>query len=280
MPDRDLPPPLRIGAVNYLNSKPLIFRFADHAARLAGGRPSLAGARLLCDLPSRLADSLAAGRLDVALVPVFETFANPDWQVLSDACVAADGPVGSVKVYFRKPPHCVRTLALDEGSRTSAALCRLLLDRRCGVRPERRPLPIGCGLADADADAVLLIGDRAMHPPAAAIRDRFVAAWDLAHEWRIDTGQPFVFAVWAARPGAPAEALTALLQACRDDGLAHLDHIAAAEGPPLGLTADHAQRYLRDNLRYRFGARQHDALARFQSLCREAGLLPAPAAAS
>lgn len=264
------PEPLRVGAVNYLNSKPLISRFAEHAAA-----HNLASARLLCDLPSRLADSLAAGRLDVALVPVFEALANPDWEIVSDACVAADGPVGSVKVYFRKPPHSVRTLALDEGSRTSAALCRLLLDRRCGVRPERTPLPIGSGLADTRADAVLLIGDRAMHPPGPAIRDQFVAAWDLAHEWRIDTGRPFVFAVWAARHDAASAELAALLEACRDDGLARLGPIAAAEGPPIGLSADAAERYLRENLRYHLNRPERDALGHFATLCRQMGLLTA-----
>ena len=51
--------PVRIGAVSYLNSKPLI-----------EGLDLLAPeAELVLDYPSRLADELAAGRLDVALIP-------------------------------------------------------------------------------------------------------------------------------------------------------------------------------------------------------------------
>lgn len=266
--------PLRIGVVNYLNSKPLIHGFARHAERLGLGH-----ARLSRDLPSRLADSLAAGRLDLALVPAFEALAEPAWSVVSNACVASDGPVGSVKAYFRKPPAAVRTLALDEGSRTSAALCRLLLGRRYGVEPELTRLPIGCGLADATADAVLLIGDRAMHPPAPSIRERLVAEWDLATEWRRDTGLPFVFAVWAARSGVDAGVAAPLLEACRDDGVRHAARIAAAEGPPLGLTIDHATRYLRENLRFTLGETEHAAAERFRTLCTDAGLLRAPAPA-
>ncbi|TWT98043.1 Chorismate dehydratase [Botrimarina colliarenosi] len=265
---------MRVGAVNYLNSKPLIHRFEEHADRLAATEPALAEVRLLKDLPSRLADSLAEGRLDAALVPAFEALAEPTWRIVSDACVAADGPVSSVKVYFRKRPAEVRSLALDEGSRTSAALCRLLLTRRVGVAPQRTRLAIGRGLADTDADAVLLIGDRAMHEPPAALRSQFVAEWDLAEEWRRDTGLPFVFAVWAARPGIDAAALASLLEASRDDGLVAFAEIARREGPPLGLTVEHAERYLRQNLRFTLGPRERRGLELFREQCRDAGLLP------
>lgn len=269
--------PLRIGAVNYLNSKPLIHRFDEIAAELAEAEPSLAGVRLLCDLPSRLADSLAAKRLDLALAPAFEALAEPAWRIVSDACVAADGPVSSVKVYFRKPPAEVETLALDEGSRTSVALCRLLLSQRHAIEPHRERLPIGASLADTKSDAVLLIGDRAMHAPAQSVRGDFVAEWDLAEEWRRDTGLPFVFAAWTSRHAEVAPAVVRLLEACRDEGVVQFEQIAAAEGPPLGLTVSHAERYLRRNLRFLLGPRERRGLELFEQACREAGLLSDPA---
>lgn len=271
------PTPLRIGAVNYLNSKPLVHRFGEHVSLLGQSEAALRGARLLFDLPSRLADSLAAGRLDVGLVPSFETLANAGWRVVSDACVAADGPVGSVRAYFRRPPAEVRTLALDEGSRTSATLCRLLLAERFGVEPARESLPLGRGLADTAADAVLLIGDRAMLPPEPALRGQFVAEWDLAEEWRRDTGLPFVFAVWAAQPGVDLGAVAALLEASRDDGLLAFAEIAGREAAPLGLTAEHAERYLRRNLRFTLGPRERRGLELFRERCLAAGLLASAA---
>ncbi|QDT69130.1 Chorismate dehydratase [Planctomycetes bacterium MalM25] len=273
----DTTPALRIGAVNYLNSKPLIHRFDSLAEELATAHPELAGVRLLCDLPSRLADSLAAERLDLALAPAFEALAEPSWRIVSDACVAADGPVSSVKVYFRKPPAEVESLALDEGSRTSAALCRLLLRQRHAAEPRRERLPIGASLTDTRADAVLLIGDRAMHAPDPAVRGDFVAEWDLAEEWRRDTGLPFVFAVWTSRHEEVAPAVVRLLEACRDGGVVCFDSIAAAEGPPLGLTVEHAERYLRRNLRFTLGPRERRGLELFERACREAGLLSDPA---
>src|SRR5688572_122364 len=116
---------MRIGAVNYLNSKPLVAGLAELAPQV----------RLLFDLPSRLADSLAAGRLDVALIPSVEYFRTAGYSIVSDACVACQGPVLSVKLHFRVPPKEVRRVALDEGSRTSAALSQILLAELYEVVP-------------------------------------------------------------------------------------------------------------------------------------------------
>ena len=254
----------RVGAVNYLNSKPLIYGFEQEAEHES----------LVCDFPSRLADSLAAGRLDTALIPVFEYFRGPGYQIASDACVAAHGPVKSVKAYFRVPPEQVKTLALDEGSRTSAALCRLLLLRRFGIRPMTQPLPIGEALIDTQADAVLLIGDRAMQP----LPDphQHVAEWDLSEEWNRDTGLPFVFACWATRAGIDPDRVAPLLARCRDLGIKHFDKIAAIEAPGLGLRVEAAQRYLEENLCYVLGPEEKQGLEAFRSACTEAGFLDTP----
>src|SRR4051812_40252686 len=197
---------MRIGAVNYLNSKPLVY-----------GLESLAPeARITYDLPSRLADSLAAGRLDVALIPSVEFFRGPGQRIVSDACVACCGPVLSVKLHFRVPPTEVRRLALDEGSRTSAALSQILLAELCGVRPNVKSLPIGCGPETTDADAVLLIGDRAIATPDLLPRSSqtatssFIESWDLGERWLDWTGLPFVFAMWIAGIGADTSCLAPL----------------------------------------------------------------------
>ena len=84
----------------------------------------------MADLPSRLADGLVAGRLDVALVPSIEYCRNPGCTIVSDACIASDGPVRSIKLYSRVPLERIGSLALDEGSRTSATLVRIWLKER------------------------------------------------------------------------------------------------------------------------------------------------------
>jgi len=251
-------PLLRVGAVSYLNSKPLIEGLCGCDF----------GGELLLDVPSRLADDLAAGRLDVALIPSIEAFADPDYEIVSDACVAARGEVLSVKLYFRRPPGEVRSLALDEGSRTSAALARVLLAERHGVEPQRLSLPLGAGVRDADADAVLLIGDRAMHPPG----EPFHAVWDLGQEWFAWTGLPFVFAMWTTREGLDLRCLPRLLNETRDRGLARLDPIAAREAPQLGLSVATAERYLRKNLHFRLGSAERSGLKLFHRLAAGLGL--------
>ena len=123
-------------------------------------------ARIVYDLPGRLADALAADELDIALVPSIELARHQDWKPVSDACIACGGPVLSVKLMFRVAPAQVRSLALDEGSRTSAVLAQILLQEIHGIDPRLELLPIGAAPETTTTDAVLVIGDRAIQTKA------------------------------------------------------------------------------------------------------------------
>jgi chorismate dehydratase len=255
---------MRIGAVNYLNSKPLVYGLEELAP----------DARITYDLPSRLADSLAAGRLDVALIPSVEFFRTSGHRIVSNACVACRGPVLSVKLYFRVPPNDVRRVALDEGSRTSAALTHILLAEMCGVRPTWEPLPIGCGPETTHADAVLLIGDRAIEIGEVGTRGGVdggssgcCEVWDLGQKWYEWTGLPFVFAMWIARADAETAEVEGVLGAARDRGLRHLTEIAVREAPLVGVSEKVATNYLRDNLYFSIGNKERAGLWRFYELC-------------
>jgi chorismate dehydratase len=251
---------LRVGAVSYLNTRPLIYRLQQRVPR----------AELLLDLPSRLADGLQTGAYDVALIPVIELFREPDYTIVSDACIACRGPVLSVKVFFRTAPQRVRTLALDEGSRTSVVLAQVLLWQQHGIRPQLERLPIGRTLDDTQADAVLLIGDRAIHAPSGP----FAAVWDLGQRWCQSTGLPFVFAVWAARQGTDVHELGSALAAARDDGVRNLEAIAAQEAAAVGLPPQQCLAYLRDNLYFYLGAREQQGLSLFRQMAAELNLVP------
>ncbi len=251
---------VRVGAVNYLNTKPLIHGLEQLAPQ----------SELVLDLPSRLADRLASGQLDVALIPSIECFQDPTYTIISDACIACRGPVLSVKLFFRVQPQQVRTLALDEGSRTSVGLARILLKQRYGIEPQLLRLPIGSTLEDTTADAVLLIGDRAIHSPVG----RFESVWDLGDEWCRWAELPFVFALWTARVGVDLQGLETALSEARDAGLNHLDDIAAEEAAPLGLTQPECVAYLRDNLYFHFGTREQKGLQLYHRLAAELGLAP------
>jgi len=253
---------LRIGAVNYLNTKPLVLGLSE----------ALPGLRVTYDLPSRLASQLADHALDVALVPVVELANHPEWSIVSDACIACRGPVLSVKLMFRVEPARVRSLALDEGSRTSAILAQILLHERFGIRPELTPLPIGCGAESTDTDAVLVIGDRAIDNPSSD----FVEVWDLGECWCQSTDLPFVFAVWAARPGVPTEAIEAALNAARDNGCRHLEQIAEEQSQAMQLPLDLVREYLRDHLHFNLGSTERRGLDLFFQRASRLGLITKP----
>jgi len=243
------PTSLRIGAVSYLNAKPLVYRLAE----------LLPEAEVVYALPSRLSEALSAGELDVALAPSIELANHPEWTIVSDACIGCRGPVLSVKLAFRVPPDRVRTLALDEGSRTSAVLAQLLLRELHGVQPRLRNLPIGCELEDSDADAVLVIGDRAIRADESAYQE----VWDLGDRWCRWAELPLVFAMWVARPGVCTPAVAAALAAARDEGCRHLRQIAREQASAMRLPLALVEEYLCRNLYFHFGSQQLRGLELF-----------------
>ena len=252
--------PIKIGAVNYLNTKPLVYGLSERAQNI----------EISYDLPSRLADDLTSGRLDVALIPSIEFFQDPTYTIISDACIGCRGPVLSVKLFSRVPFDQIGTLALDEGSRTSAALVKILLEQRYGIRPRTEPLSIGSPATTTSTDAVLLIGDRAIHSPS----DEFVAVWDLGDQWCRWAELPFVFAMWVGRDGRDWHELAVALSDTRDEGLRHLKQIAEQESQPVGLDRDECLAYLRNNLYFHLGPRELQGLELFYQLSSQIGAAP------
>lgn len=249
-----------MGAVRYLNTKPLVHGLEDPATPFS----------LSFDYPSRLADQLQAGMLEVALIPSIEYFLGSDYRIITDACIGCLGPVWSVKLFFRRPPSQVRTLALDEGSRTSAALAKILLAEKAGVHPQFQPLPLGSDLRDCEADAILLIGDRAIHPPPIPTLE----VWDLGETWVDWTGLPFVFAMWVARSGVATETIAQRLMVARNEGLANLPQIAAREAPRYQLTTRECFHYFHDSLHFTLGPQEKAGLARYYDYAVKLDLAP------
>jgi len=249
---------IRIGAVNYLNSKPLVEDLDTLAEE----------AELVLDYPSRLADQLEQGLLDVALIPVIEYFRAGTYTLVPGICVASHGPVLSVTLFSRVPWNAIRSVALDTGSRTSAALAQILLRQRYGIEPALMPLSMNERAEDSVADAVLLIGDRAMH----ACLPGFAHAFDLGQEWHDWTGLPFVYAVWAVRQNVDLGPVLNALQESKKRGCANIGPIAAREAPRLGLDPGFCRRYLANIIRFDFGPREQAGLHHYYMLACELGL--------
>lgn len=255
--------PLRVGIVDFLNSRPLAWGFRPETCP-----PDV---EPIYDTPARLADRLAAGDLDVGLVPVVEAARIDGARVLPGLCIGAVREARSVLLVSRRPIAQVRRVALDESSRTSAALVRLLAAERWGIDPEYLShRPDLDSMLDA-ADAALLIGD-----PALRVDRRDLQIWDLAAEWRAMTGLPFVFAAWTCRAGielTPDQ--KRLFTDSLEAGLADLERIVTDAAAETGLDPDLLHRYFTHHLHYRLGPEERAGMDAF--LRHIESLSPSPA---
>jgi chorismate dehydratase len=255
--------PIRVGAVSYLNAKPLYYDLRRYAPQV----------RLSLDVPSRLAEQLEVGELDVALIPSVEYLrgASRGYEILPGFAIAACGPVHSVKLFSRVPWERVERLALDAGSRTSQVLARVWLDARYGVRPPRvEELPLGVSALESTADEVLVIGDRTMRVPHQPFHD----VVDLGEAWHMLTGLPLVFALWVTRGGVDLGSLPAALEQSRAAGLAEAASLALRHGLRLGLDFATCYDYLTRILSYDLGEREIAGLTRFAAMAARLDLGP------
>lgn len=255
---------VRVGAVSYLNSKPLI----EGLARVLGKFGNLS-----TDLPSKLADQLHSGQIDIGLIPVVEYFRNPAFRRVSTSAIVSRGPVWSVRLFFRGSPDSVKRVAMDEGSRTSVALSKVLLHDRLGKIPETTTLPMNGDPSEIDADAVLLIGDRAMHPEKFA--DTFAENWDLGEKWWQVTGLPFVFATWVARNSSFDEIrLGDMFDLARENGKAAIPRIAAESASLYQLSEEACREYLTQYIHFELDRSALKGLEEFRDRCHHLSLIP------
>jgi chorismate dehydratase len=255
--------PLRVGAVSYLNAKPLYYKLCDFAPDI----------RLTMEVPSLLAEQLEHGELEVALIPSVEYLRgwHRGYEIVADIAIAARGPVRSVKLFSRVPFDRIERLALDEGSRTSQVLAQIWLDACHGIRPPCiELLPLGVPVLESTADAVLVIGDKAM----AVRQEPFLEVVDLGEAWRKLTGLPFVFALWVARNGVDLGDLPRALTRSRACGLAHAADLARTHGPRLGLDFPTCYDYLTRVLSYELGEPELAGLRLFAEMASRLGLAP------
>ena len=255
--------PVRLGAVSYLNVRPLVHGLDQ--------RPQAASLRF--DVPSRCAELLERGEIDLGMVPSITHLSRPADRIVPGLCIGSDGAVESVALFLRVPLREVRTIALDTSSHTSAALTRVLCARRFGLSPAFVPAVPDLPAMLASADAALLIGDPALFTDHRALG---LAKVDLGLAWAEMTGLPFVWAFWAGRPGAAPPAVVSLLHEAAASGRAHLDEIAAAY-TAVPAWQEIGRRYLRDRLMFDLNARALDGLRTYY---REAVALGAAAGES
>src|ERR1700722_2745573 len=235
---------LRISAISYLNTAPLMWDFERGEA----GRDF----DISYTLPSSCARSLAEGTADIGIIPAAAYAEIPGLQILPDVAIASRRAVRSILLVSRVPVDQVRSVALDTSSMTSVALTKILFEKWMGGGRTYAAMAPDIEQMLAEHDAGLLIGD-----PALKIDRGRYHTLDLAEEWIRHTGKPFVFAFWAVRTealkeAAPAPDLPAAFQQSRDHGLepSNLNQIAREWAQRLDISEADVRNYLTQNIHY------------------------------
>jgi chorismate dehydratase len=258
--------PLRVSAISFLNTAPLLWDFEHGPAR-----PEF---HLEYTVPSACAEQLRAGAADIGIIPVAAYHGIPDLVVIPDVAIATNRTVRSIVLVSKLPIDDIRTVAADTSSRTSVLLARLLFRKWHGGDREFLPMAPELGAMLEKCDAALLIGD-----PALTVSRSQYLIYDLAEEWHRLTGKSFVFAFWAVRREALAQApadLARIFQQSRDHGLeaANLRQLGHEWARRVGLSEAEVVSYLTENIDYSLDAENLAGMELFFRYTAEADLLP------
>jgi len=253
----------RIAASSYLNSAPLIWSFQRGARKDE--------VELIEAVPARCGELLAENLVEVALVPAIEYQRIPALVVVPGVCVGSREKVRSVNLVSKLDElKDVRTVALDESSRTSATLVKIIFREFLGFEPKWVSAAPDLKRMLAKNDAALIIGD-----PGMTFSRQGFKVFDMASLWRRHTGLGFVFAMWMIGPAASAEARSIDFVAACKEGLARTEEILNFYQPLLGLARDELQMYLGENLSFSFDDQLRAGLDLYYKLAYKQGLIPA-----
>jgi len=281
---------LRISAISYLNTAPLMWDFEHVETHLFAENakgPALSERseskgwgtqfEISYTLPSACAHALAEGTADIGIIPAAAYAQVPGLVILPDVAIASRRAVRSILLISRVPVEKIRTVALDTSSMTSVALTKILFEKWLGGGRTFFPMEPNLEKMLAEHDAALVIGD----PALKVDRSRYQTL-DLAEEWIRYTGKPFVFAFWAIRGAALREAdspldLAAIFRDSRDHGLepSSVNQIAREWAPRVGLSEPDVRAYLTENIYYQLDAGCLEGLQLFYRYAAETDALPA-----
>jgi len=210
---------IRVGAVSYLNTKPLLYGIKKHSI--------ISEIELTEDYPAKIAQQLINDEIDIGLIPVAVIPKLKEWFIVGDYCIGAESPVASVCIFSEQPIEKITTVYLDYQSRTSVRLAQLLLKEYWKLEPK---------FIDATNEdfrdeikgtaAGVVIGDRALQQRK---KSKFI--YDLGETWIKHTGLPFVFAAWISNKKLPQSFIEPFNEA-NGFGLQHLDDVVKENSVP------------------------------------------------
>jgi chorismate dehydratase len=269
---------LRIAAIDFLNPAPLMWDF-EHAPLDA-----VLARRYRIDrmLPSECAARLASGRADIGLIPIATLATTPGLRILPGCTIASKDRVRSLLLIRRasQPLTSLRTVAADTASRTTIAYTRILFHKWGNPSAAFIPLAADLDLMLTRADAAIIIGD----PALLALEEqsnRFertgeqLIYHDLAHEWRILTGLPFISAIWSIACSGPLdESIARDFIASRDHGLQNIDALVKQWSRRIAIPENTVRTYLTENIHYTLDQECVEGMKVFFRTAAELQILP------
>ena len=238
---------IKVGAVSYLNTKPLVYAFENGA--MANEM------ELIFDYPSKVAQMLIKDEIDLGLVPVAVIPEVQHAQIVSNFCIGATNPVASVCLFSQVPIQDIKSVILDYQSRTSVALLKILLKDFWNISPDFIASDIGFEKDINGTTAALIIGDRAL-----VQLKHFPFVYDLAEAWQKMTNLPFVFAAWVANKSLPDDFISQFNLSIKNS-LTQIDKIAESIGfPEYDLSV-----YFKENIDYLLDDKKMEGLQLFLS---------------
>jgi chorismate dehydratase len=249
--------PLQFGIHDFLNSRPLLKPLRAQSAA--------AGWKIRTDTPAGLAAQLEDGKLDLALIPSFEYLRNADRYLLfPDFAISSRGAVRTVLLALKPPIENATRIAVDERSRTSIRLLRLLFQERFPKTATYHPAPPDADTMLAHHDAALVIGDEALHLQARPDLEIF----DLSEEWFRKTGRTFVHAVLAVRDGVTLTApQNDAIRNSKETARQHIPAVARDHSARSGIDVAVCCDYLENKIIYNLREEEVAGLIHFRDAC-------------
>jgi chorismate dehydratase len=239
---------IRVGAVSYLNTRPLIYGFQQGMMHES--------IELTLDYPAQLTQKMQSEALDIALLPVASIPLISGATVFSDYCIASDKTVASVCIFSEVPIEEIQEIYLDYQSRTSVALFKLLMKEYWKIRPAMIEADENFISSIKGKRAGIIIGDRALQ-----LYDRFPFRYDLAEAWYHHTQLPFVFATWVSRKNYPSPFIREFNEA-NEMGLSKINEIIR----DTSCETYNLETYYTENIAYRLNDKRRSGLQLFLNL--------------
>lgn len=244
---------VKISCVSYSNTLP--FRYG-----LENSDFIKKNAVIFYDNPAECALRLQNNKADIGLVPAGAIDLFPNYNIISDYCLAAQKSVKSVLLLSELDFSEIESVLLDYQSKTSIKMLQILAKKYWNMNWKYIDAVEDYENSISKSVAGLVIGDRALN-----LAHKYPFVIDIAEEWYNFSGMPAVFAVWLSNKELDQNIINQFNLAIKS-GLDNLDRVIdtyQSDFPDFNL-----ENYLKNCIDYKLDERKMQSLELFKRLSR------------